>query len=136
MIIVVDSSAWIAAYRSPDSAVKRAVAEAISKHTICVPDLVLLEVLRGINAENVAKSVAAEFANFNCISMGGRKTALLAAANYRFLRGKGITVRGTIDCFIATWCIKNTVPLLHADRNFEGFEQHLGLKCWPVQLQV
>ena len=105
MIIVVDSSAWIAAFRQPESVVKRAVEEAISKHTIYAPDLVLLEVLGGINAENVAKLVAAEFANFNCISIGSRKTALAAAANSRFLRGKEIPVRGSIDCLIATWCI-------------------------------
>jgi hypothetical protein len=49
-----------------------------------------------------------------------------------FLRAKGITVRGTIDLLIATWCIRDDVRPLHADRDFEGFETHLGLKRWTI----
>jgi predicted nucleic acid-binding protein len=36
-------------------------------------------------------------------------------------------VRGTVDLVIATYCIENGLRLLHADRDFEPFERHLGL---------
>jgi len=32
-----------------------------------------------------------------------------------------------VDCLIASWCITRNVPLLHSDRDFEPFVEHLGL---------
>jgi hypothetical protein len=40
----------------------------------------------------------------------------------------GITIRNTIDCLIATFCIEEDHVLLHNDRDFDAFEQHLGLQ--------
>jgi len=37
-------------------------------------------------------------------------------------------IRKTIDTLIATYCIENDVALLHADRNFDPFVEHLGLR--------
>jgi len=58
--------------------------------------------------------------------------ALLSAQNYRLLRSRGITVRGTIDCLIATYCIANEFTLLHSDRAFSPFGEHLGLNVLHV----
>jgi len=44
-------------------------------------------------------------------------------------RAKGVTVRKTIDVFIATSCIENDWTLLHDNRDFEPFEKYLGLRC-------
>jgi predicted nucleic acid-binding protein len=67
---------------------------------------------------------------FDIVTLGGVDVAIAAAQNYRFLRSKAITIRGTIDLIIATWCIKNHVPLLHSDRDFHEMEKWLGLKSW------
>jgi len=40
----------------------------------------------------------------------------------------GITVRKTIDSIIATRCIESGLTLLHSDRDFLPFVEHLGLK--------
>ena len=40
-----------------------------------------------------------------------------AARNYRALRSRGHTVRKTIDCLIATFCIREHHSLLHRDRD-------------------
>jgi len=53
--------------------------------------------------------------------------AIAAAANYRLLRAMGLTVRKTIDVLIATFCIISNHTLLHSDRDFDPFEQYLGL---------
>jgi predicted nucleic acid-binding protein len=58
--------------------------------------------------------------------------ALIAADNYRALREVGITVRKTIDCWIASFCLREGHTLLHNDRDFNGFEQHLGLRVVKV----
>ncbi len=132
LTLVADSSAWIGFYLTEPSGMKQALSEALENHTVLVPDLVMVEVLRGIASEKIAKAIAQEFDNFQVIDMGGKENALQAAKHYRFLRAKGITIRGTIDLLIATWCIRNDIPLLHADRDFEGFETHLGLKRWRI----
>ncbi|MCC6725674.1 MAG: hypothetical protein IT258_14290, partial [Saprospiraceae bacterium] len=58
----------------------------------------------------------------------GKTIALKSAENYRLLRKKGITIRKTVDVIIGTFCIENDLPLLHADRDFDPMEKHLGLK--------
>jgi len=132
LVLVADSSAWIAFYRASSSPIKVQIVDAIKNHTILVPDLVLVEVLRGIGSERSAKNIELEFNNYQTIEVVGKGLAVLAASNYRVLRSKGITVRGTVDLLIATWCIENDIPLLHADRDFSGFEQYLGLARWPI----
>ena len=52
--------------------------------------------------------------------------AVRAAAHYRTLRSRGITIRKTIDVIIATFCIEHGHHLLHDDRDFEHFRP-LGL---------
>jgi hypothetical protein len=47
--------------------------------------------------------------------------------NYRTLRARGITIRSTIDCLIATFCIEERHELLHCDSDFDSFKEHLGL---------
>ena len=43
------------------------------------------------------------------------------------LRQHGHTVRKTIDCLIATFCLLQGHSLLHRDRDFDHFEKFLGL---------
>ena len=39
-----------------------------------------------------------------------------------------ITVRKTIDMLIGTFCIEHGYGLLHADRDYDPMERHLGLQ--------
>jgi predicted nucleic acid-binding protein len=54
--------------------------------------------------------------------------ALQSARHTLALRKLGITVRKTIDGFIATYAITYGHELLHADGDFDPFEAHLGLR--------
>ena len=51
-----------------------------------------------------------------------------AAEIYRALRRKGITIRNSVDCMIASVAIENGIMLLHNDRDFIPIEKHLSLK--------
>jgi hypothetical protein len=44
------------------------------------------------------------------------------------LRKRGVTIRKTVDTFIATFCIHYDFTLLHDDRDFESFVKHLNLR--------
>jgi predicted nucleic acid-binding protein len=135
LALVADSNAWISFYRNDDSTTKRLLAESLRNHTLLLPDLVIVEVLRGMDAEPDTKAIALEFENFQTVDIAGRRAAVKAAENYRSLRAKGITIRRTVDLLIATWCIENDIPLLHADGDFSGFELHLGLKRWSSDIE-
>ncbi len=99
---------------------------------IGLTDLILCEVLQGVRNEQEFKRIRSMLDRLVCFHTGGRKLAMSAAINYRSPRTQGITVRKTIDCIIATFCIENGHVLLHRDRDFDHFEQHLGLKVVKV----
>ena len=91
-------------------------------------DLVLLEVLRGILDDRQQERTRQILLAFPQVALGGTETVLAAVGHYRGLRRRGITVRKTVDCLIATWCIARAVPLLHSDRDFLPFAEHCGLR--------
>jgi predicted nucleic acid-binding protein len=57
-----------------------------------------------------------------------RLTDLTSEGNYRTLRALGHTLRKTVDCLIATFCLDAGHAPLHRDRDFDPFEKHLGLR--------
>jgi predicted nucleic acid-binding protein len=57
-----------------------------------------------------------------------RRFSVQAARNFRVLRTLGVTVRKTTDTIIATRCIEGGHELLHNDRDFDPFAEHLGLR--------
>ena len=132
MKLVADTSAWIEFVRGTGSEIDQRLAAAIDNHQVMLPDLVYHEVLRGMPSETAARTMIKRFEPFIDFNLCNMEIAERAAGHYRYLRSKGITVRGTVDLLVATWCIEHDVPLLHADRDFAGFEEHLGLKRWGV----
>lgn len=51
-----------------------------------------------------------------------------ASGLYRKCRGKGETVRSMLDCLLAAVAIREGVPLLHNDRDFEVLARHTPLE--------
>ena len=90
--------------------------------------MIAAEVLQGIRDQREFKWVKKTLDAFEHIDLAGYDLAVRASENYRSLRAMGVTVRKTIDTLIATRCIEDGLTLLHADRDFLPFSQHLGLK--------
>jgi len=95
---------------------------------IGITTLVLAEVLQGIREDDQFAETLGVLKRFAVFETGGVDLALASARNFRTLRRMGITVRSTIDCINATFCIEGGHSLLHNDRDFEAFKAHLGLK--------
>jgi len=53
---------------------------------------------------------------------------LRSADIFRKLRRKGITVRKSLDCMIASVAIENNALLLHNDKDFQPIEKHCSLE--------
>jgi predicted nucleic acid-binding protein len=90
-------------------------------------NLILCEILQVVGDERSFARVMRELQRFEVFETGGTPLAIEAARNFRKLRQRGHTVRKTIDCLIATFCLHYGHSLLHRDRDFDYFEEILGL---------
>jgi predicted nucleic acid-binding protein len=127
-MIVVDSSVWIDFFNGRSTPKTDQLRGFLGAQDILVGDLILCEVLQGFKSDSDALVARDALLSFTIVTMVGREIALRAAENYRSLRGRGITVRKTMDLLIATFCIEGRHQLLHSDRDFEPISQLLGLQ--------
>lgn len=127
-MILVDSSVWIDYFRGTNTAQTNALDDLLGRESLAIGDLILVEVLQGFDSERDFKEARRLMSSLTPIHIGGQDIAIAAARNYRHLRTLGVTIRKTIDTVIATRCIIDKHTLLHCDRDFEPFVQHLGLR--------
>jgi hypothetical protein len=127
-VVLVDSSVWIDYLRGATTRETQTLDSLLSEDAVAVGDLIVTEVLQGVRGDKTFDRVRDELEAFALVEIGGYNIALQAAKNYRALKARGISVRKTIDTLIATRCIEDGIPLLHSDRDFEPFVEHLGLK--------
>jgi len=131
-VIVVDSSVWIDFLNGRNAPHVRRLRAILGTDEVIVGDLMLCEILQGLGSERAAQEIEALLRRFEIVPMAGDAIAVAAARNFRSLRGRGITVRKTIDLLIGTWCIENRRPLLHKDSDFHPMARYLGLIELPV----
>lgn len=127
-MVIVDSSVWIDGFNGRDTPQTRWLRTALSTGSVGLTSLILCEVLRGFRSDRdfqLAKDWLLRLPVFEDVP---RELAAMAAQNFRVLQRRGITVRKTIDCLIATFCIHEGHQLLHNDNDFHGFEDFLGLQ--------
>ena len=128
-MILVDSSVWIDHFRDADTDQVRRLRAEFDGDGLLVGDLVICEVLQGFRLAAVAQRVERVLRSFDLVSLADPELAVTAAANYRFLQSKGVTIRTTVDLLIGTFCIERGHSLLHSDRDFEPMERLLGLQA-------
>ena len=93
-----------------------------------ITTLIMSAVLQGIRSEEQFNAILDALDQFDIFETGSRTIAVASARNFRSLRRLGVSVRNLVDCFIATFCIEGGHTLLHNDRDFDGFRNHLGLE--------
>ena len=126
-MIVADSSAWIDYLRDARTPTTDRLDRLLGRGRLLLGDVILLEVMRGARDEAHAVRIREKLSALPVVDMVGEHIATSAALYYRLLRRKGVTVHGTIDLLIATFCIVNGHQLLHNDRDFKPMVEHLGL---------
>ncbi len=127
-MILVDSSTWIDYFRGVSTAQTTKLDGLLASEPLAIGDLILAEVLQGFTNNSDFNKAKDLLTSLDAVDIGGIDIAVQAAKNFRILRGFGITVRKTIDTFIATRCIESGYILLHNDRDFEPFVKHLRLR--------
>jgi hypothetical protein len=125
---IVDTTVWIDYLRGAANPHTDWLDRELNRQRLGLTDLILCEILQGIGGDSTFTRVRRDLSRFEIFDTGGEGLAVVAARNYRFLRSRGQTVRKTIDCLIATFCLTERHSLLHRDHDFEPFEKHLGLR--------
>jgi predicted nucleic acid-binding protein len=127
-MVIVDSSVWIDALNGKNTLQTRWLRDALAQDGIGLTSVILSEVLRGIRFDQQFRRTRDWLLTLPVFESMPISLAVKAAENFRELQRRGITVRKTVDCFIATFCIQEGYELLHQDSDFSGFEKFLGLQ--------
>ena len=129
-MIIVDSNTWADFFNGAESPhVQRLDVALEEEEDLAVIPIIITEVLQGFRtdtgfqrARQVLVSLSVVYPTVDC--------HVRAARLFRSLRGKGITVRGAVDCIIAQTCLDTTAELLSPDCDFEYIAQHTPLRLW------
>ncbi len=126
-MVIVDTTVWVDYLRGAENPETDWLNRELDRQRLGLTDLILCEVLQGVRDDAAFARVQRDLGKFEVFETGGAELAIAAARNFRALRKRGQTVRKTVDCLIATFCLREGHSLLHRDRDFEPFEQALGL---------
>ena len=127
-MILVDSSVWIDFFRGTVTPQVDVLDRLLGEELVAIGDLMMTEVLQGFASERDFNKARRMLGALDLVEIGGRDVMIEAARYFRDLRGRGITIRKTIDTLIATRCIVSGYRLLYSDRDFDPFVTHLGLE--------
>lgn len=123
---LIDTSAWVEFLRDSGSAVCGRVVDLLGGDIVtCHP--VRMELLAGARDEQHLSDLRGLLARGSLVASEAADYEE-AAALYRACRRGGETVRKLIDCLIGATAIRMSVPVLHADNDFEVLARHTPLQ--------
>ncbi|HWJ97130.1 MAG TPA: PIN domain nuclease [Acidimicrobiales bacterium] len=123
---LIDSSAWIEFLRDGNVATADAV-EALLRSGGALTEPVVMEVLAGARSGRHGEQIRTLLGTVDLLPVTAEDWAT-AALLYRMCRVNGATIRSMVDCLIASVAIRNDVPVLAEDRDFEALAAHTPLR--------
>jgi predicted nucleic acid-binding protein len=126
-MVIVDTTVWVDYLHGAQNPETQWLDVELSRQRLGLTDVILCEVLQGIPDDRSFARVHRDLLRFEVFATGGVELAVEAARNFRTLRRRGHSVPKTIDCLIATFCLREGHSLLHRDRDFDPFEAVFGL---------
>jgi predicted nucleic acid-binding protein len=128
-VVLVDTSFWIRELqRSPNFDQIAPLAEIAT----CPP--VIQEVLQGIRLETAYRTARDIFLSLHIFESPMSIQVFEEGAQiYRTGRALGVTIRSSVDCLIAACAIRNGLPILHSDRDFDAIARFTPLQSRYVR---
>lgn len=120
--ILIDTSVWIEYFRNQTPAFAGYVAEIVKTSEICVPRIVVAELMQGAKSEKELSVIAEFMEAFNIIDQTDQ-TWIKAGRLSHELRRKGKNVNLT-DCYIAVIAQENNCAIFTLDRHFKDIRQY------------
>ena len=119
-MIVVDTSVWIDFFRDTGTWQVEHLAQLIADdEPVALTDIVLTEILQGLPSDREARRVERRLLAFDVLRLEGLDDSRRAASLHRQARAKGVTIRRTLDCLIASVCVRDGATVLHSDAAFD-----------------
>jgi hypothetical protein len=120
-VIVVDTSVWIDFFAGRDTPQATYLLRCLDQgeDEIALTDLILTEILQGLRTDREVRRIDDRLSVLEVLRLRDLSDFRRAAALYRSARQRGVTIRRTSDCLIAAVCVREQVPLLHADSDFD-----------------
>ena len=119
-MIAVDTGVWIDYLHLEQTAqAMRLGAELRAGRDIAITDVIYMELLQGVGDEGAVAALKLRLEQCRVLQVTGLSDFESAAQLYRRVRRSGHTVRSATDCLIAAVCIRESVPLLHDDADFD-----------------
>jgi predicted nucleic acid-binding protein len=101
------------------------VAKIVKNHEICVPQIVLAELMQGAKSEKELSVIAEFMEAFTIIGQTDQTWVKSGRLSYE-LRKKGKNVNLT-DCYIAVMAQENNCAVFTLDRHFKDIRTHVGI---------
>lgn len=116
-VLLVDTSAWIEVFRKPARIHVEDLGD-LDDIVTCLP--VVQEVLQGFRDELAFRTAREAIWSFPIVEAPLRREVFdEAVVLYRAARRAGVTVRSGVDCLIAACAIRNSLTVVHVDRDFD-----------------
>jgi predicted nucleic acid-binding protein len=130
-VILIDSSAWIEFLRNTSSPICERVDELLDDD-IAICDPIRMEILAGARDDRHLRDLRRLLAR--ATNLPTRASNYEEAASlHRICRRGGETVRRLIDCLIASVAIREDIPVLHHDADYEVLSRHTELRIELLQ---
>lgn len=123
-MVLVDTTVWIDFFAGRNEPHVMSLQELIeSEEDLSLCGVILAEVLQGIRSDADCIKTKEYLGDLIFLPMR-HSTFVKSAEIYRSLRKKGITIRKSVDCMIASVAIEYDIHLLHNDRDFNQIAKH------------
>lgn len=131
-MIAVDTSVWIAYFRGEPTWQAGVLEDRIeADEPVALTDVMHTEILHGLSDERAAARVERRLGAHDVLRLEHLDDYRRSARLYRTCRRKGVTIRRTLDCLIASVCVRDEAPVLHADADFDRLAAHTPLRTVP-----
>ncbi|MBN1499519.1 MAG: PIN domain-containing protein [Spirochaetes bacterium] len=130
--LIADTSVWIDFFnRSNSTSETELLFHAIRNNfNVCICPVIYQEILQGIKEDKIYRDIKQILNNFTILNIKIINVTEHAIDLYRFLRKKGVTIRKSNDCLIASYAILCDIPVLHKDCDFDKIEKFTKLKIF------
>ena len=136
MSLIVDSTVWIDFFnpriKSPE---KKLLTQLIqSNYPVYLCPIIYQEILQGIREDKMFAEIKNILQHYRMIDIDLMQVTNYAVDLYRYLRKKGITIRKSVDCLIASYVILGDMELLHNDSDFTNIARESKLKICKIEI--
>jgi predicted nucleic acid-binding protein len=123
--VLVDTSVWVSYFRGGAPAISEKVDKLLAGAEVCVPKIVLAELVQGAKSEREISTIEDFFDAFTILDQGW-DTWMKAGKLSRQLKTRGKSIH-LLDCYIAVIARENACAILTLDDHFKEIQKVIPL---------